>query len=834
MADTFNHDNQSILDVEITNEMRTSYIDYAMSVIVARALPDVRDGLKPVHRRILYTMYEDGLTPDKPYRKSATTVGDVLGRYHPHGDTSAYDALVRLAQTFSLRYPLVDGHGNFGSIDGDPPAAYRYTEARLSRIATEMLTDIEKETVNFSPNFDNQRKEPDVLPARFPCLLVNGSQGIAVGMATNIPPHNLRETIDACIELLENENADLDDLMKHIQGPDFPTGGTIVGRSGIRAAYSTGRGRIHVRAKAAIEEMSAGHFRIVVTELPYMVNKARLVESIADLYREKRLEGISALRDESGRNGMKIVIELKRDANPQVVLNQLYSMTQMQSTFGIIMIALVDGQPRVLSLHDMLSEYILHRKDVVRRRTIYELRKAREREHILEGLHIAVNNIDEVIRIIRSAYDDAQQRLMDRFSLSEIQARAILEMQLRRLQGLEIEKIEEELNAIRLKIADYEDILAHDSRVVAIVRDELLDVRNRYGDDRRTEIEQVENEIDIEDLIDEQDCVYTLTNLGYIKRQTPDTYRSQRRGGRGVSAMTTREEDYAETLFIASTHDYILFFTSAGRLYRKKGYTVPESGRTAKGMNIVNLLPLEAGEKVTAMLAARDFGDDKYVVMVARSGEVKRIRLSAFTNVRQSGLRALSLEEGDELISVLLTDGSDAIIMATRQGMAICFEENDVRPTGRTAGGVRGIRLEEGDYVIGAAKAVPGAALLSVTDNGFGKRTAIEEFMRGSDEDKTPQHRGGKGLTAYRITEKTGPVAAVKVVGDGDDILLIADDGTMLRTAAADISLYSRSTQGVRVMRVQEGSRVISLARLEGNDGDDTDEISGEGGDATI
>ena len=681
-----------------------------------------------------------------------------------------------------------------------------------------MLTDIEKETVDFSPNFDNQRKEPDVLPARFPCLLVNGSQGIAVGMATNIPPHNLRETVDACIELIDNENADLDDIMQHIQGPDFPTGGTIVGRSGIRAAYSTGRGRIHVRAKAAIEEMHAGHFRIVVTELPYMVNKARLVESIADLYRDKRLEGISALRDESGRNGLKIVIELKRDANPQVVLNQLYSMTQMQSTFGIIMLALVDGQPRILSLHDMLNEYILHRKNVIRRRTAYELRKAREREHILEGLHIAVTNIDEVIRIIRSSYDDAQQRLMDRFSLSETQARAILEMQLRRLQGLEIEKIEAELNDIRVKIADYEDILAHDSRVVEIVKKELIEVRDKYGDDRRTEIEQLENEIDIEDLIDEQDCVYTLTNMGYIKRQTPDTYRSQRRGGRGVSAMTTREEDYAETLFVASTHDYILFFTSAGRLYRKKGYTVPESGRTAKGMNIVNLLPLEPGEKVTTMLATRQFDDDKYVVMVARSGDVKRIRLSAFKNVRQSGLRALSLEEGDELISVLLTDGSDAIIMATRQGMANRYTYSDVRPTGRTAGGVRGIRLEDGDYVIGAAKAHHGASLLSVTDNGFGKRTAIEEFMRGADEEKTPQHRGGKGLTAYKVTDKTGLVAAVKVVKDSDDILLIADDGTMLRTAAGDVSLYSRNTQGVRVMRVQDGSRVISVARLEGDE----------------
>ena len=813
--DTFNHDNQTILPVELVTEMRKSYIDYAMSVIVARALPDVRDGLKPVHRRILYTMYEDGLTPDKPHRKSATTVGDVIGRYHPHGDQSAYDALVRLAQPFSLRYMMVDGHGNFGSVDGDPPAAYRYTEARLSKLAMEMLTDIDKNTVDFSPNFDNQRKEPDVLPSRFPSLLVNGSSGIAVGMATNIPPHNLGETIDAICTVLDNDNADLDDLMEHMQGPDFPTRGKIIGRVGIRAAYATGRGRVKVRAKAEIEEMAGNRFRIVVTEIPYQVNKSRLVESIANLYKEKKLEGISALRDESGRNGMKIVIELKREANPQVILNQLYTMTQMQTTFGIIMLALVNGQPKILTLREMLDEYIAHQKNVICRRTEFELKKAQERAHILEGLHIAVNNIDEVIHIIRTSYDNARERLMERFELSEAQAQAILEMQLRRLQGLEIEKIEKELEELRIKIADFIHILANDYRVVAIFKEELLAIRAKFADVRRTEIEMLDDEIDIEDLIDEEDCVYTLTNLGYIKRQSPDAYRAQRRGGRGVSAMTTREEDFAETLFIASTHDYICFFTNQGRLYRKKGYSVPESGRSAKGMNIVNLLPLEPDEKVTAMIPVREMSKDEYLVMITRSGTVKRIRLSELSTIRKGGIRALTIDENDELIGVRKTDGSAAIILVTRDGMAICFDETDVRPMGRTAAGVRGIRLAAGDYVVGAARAREGGSLLTVTDNGYGKRTPIEEYMRGADGEKTLQKRGGKGLTGYRLTDKTGKVAAIKVVSDDDDVLMISDDGTVIRTSAADINTYGRTTQGVRVMRVLDGSRVISLARLE-------------------
>jgi DNA gyrase subunit A len=816
-------EDQTILPVELVSEMKKSYIDYAMSVIVARALPDVRDGLKPVHRRILYTMYEDNLTPDRMFRKSATTVGDVLGRYHPHGDSSVYDALVRLAQDFSMRYPLVDGHGNFGSVDGDPAAAYRYTEARMSKIAVEMLTDIEKETVEFQANFDNQRKEPDVLPARYPNLLVNGSQGIAVGMATNIPPHNLRETIDAVIEVMDNEDATLDDLMEHIQGPDFPTRGIIIGRAGIRAAYATGRGRVKVRARAEIQEMNGNRFRIVVNELPYMVNKSRLIEAIADLYKDKRLEGISALRDESGRDGMKIVIELKREANPQVVLNQLYSMTQMQTTFGIIMLALSHGEPKVMTLREMLDEYIAHQKDVITRRTIYDLKKAQERAHILQGLHIAVNNIDEVIRIIRTSYNDAKQRLMDRFELSDVQAQAILEMQLRRLQGLEIEKIENELREIELKIADYKDILANEYRVVNIIREELLVIRAKYGDDRRTEVELIDDEIDIEDLIEEEDCVYTLTHFGYIKRLTTDTYRAQRRGGRGVSAMTTREEDFAETLFVASTHDQILFFTNQGRLYRKKGYNVPETGRTSKGMNIVNLLPLEAEEKVTAMIPVREYSDEEYLVMITRSGTVKRIKLSALDTIRKGGIRALTLEEGDELISVRKTDGNASIIIATRKGKAICFAEEDIRSTGRMAAGVRGIRLDREDYVVGGARAREGGTLLTITENGYGKRTAIEEYMRGAEEDKSPQRRGGKGLTNYRLTDKTGNVAAIKVVDEDDDVMIISDDGTVIRMAAADINVYSRATQGVRVMRVQGNARVISVARLDHEEPEEAD-----------
>jgi len=812
---------QTIVPVELVREMKKSYIDYAMSVIVARALPDVRDGLKPVHRRILYTMYEDGLTPDKAFRKSATTVGDVLGRYHPHGDASVYDALVRLAQDFSLRYTLVEGHGNFGSVDGDPPAAYRYTEARMSKIAVDMLTDIEKDTVDFTPNFDNQRKEPEVLPSRFPNLLVNGSQGIAVGMATNIPPHNLRETINAVICVLDNPEADLDDLMEHIQGPDFPTRGIITGRAGIRAAYATGRGRVKVKARAEIQEMGGNRFRIVVTELPYMVNKSRLIEQIADLHKDKRIEGISALRDESGRDGMKIVIELKREANAQVVLNRLFAMTQMQTTFGIILLALVNGQPKILKLREMLDEYIEHQKNVIVRRTRFELRKAEERAHILEGLHIAVSNIDEVIRIIRASYNDAKQRLMERFDLSDEQGQAIIDMRLGRLQGLEIEKIENELNDLHIKIADLKDILTKDYRVISILKEELLAISAKFGDERRTEIELIDDELDIEDLIDETDCVYTLTHLGYIKRQSTDTYRAQRRGGRGISAMTTREEDFAETIFIASTHDRILFFTNQGRLYNKKGYMVPEAGRTAKGMNIVNLLPLEPEEKVTTMIPVREFTDNEYLIMVTRRGTVKRIQLSALDTIRKGGIRALTLEEGDELISVRKTDGDQSIIIASRNGMAICFDENDIRPMGRSAGGVRGIKLDDGDYVIGAARARKGGTLLTITENGYGKRTHIEEYLRGNEEDKQPQRRGGKGLVNYRITEKTGPVAAVKVVDDDDDVIIISDDGTLIRMAAKDINIYSRATQGVRVMRVPEGSRVISAARLEREEADD-------------
>ncbi|NLM61894.1 MAG: DNA gyrase subunit A [Clostridiales bacterium] len=806
---------QSIVPVEIVREMKRSYIDYAMSVIVARALPDVRDGLKPVHRRILYTMYEDGLTPDKPFRKSATTVGDVLGRYHPHGDASVYDALVRLAQDFSLRYPLVEGHGNFGSIDGDPPAAYRYTEARMSRIALEMLGDIDKETVDFQPNFDNQRKEPEVLPSRFPNLLVNGSQGIAVGMATNIPPHNLKETIDAIVCILDNPEADLDDLMEHIKGPDFPTYGIISGRAGIRAAYATGRGRIKVKARSEIQEMSGNRFRIVVTELPYMVNKSRLIESIANLHKDKKIEGISALRDESGRHGMKIVIELKREANPQVVLNRLYAMTQMQTTFGIINLALVNGVPKVLSLREMLDEYISHQKVVIVRRTQYDLKKAEERAHILEGLHIAVENIDEVIRIIRSSYDDAKQRLMERFDLSDAQGQAIIDMRLGRLQGLEIEKIENELRELRLKIEDYKDILANESRVIAILKEELLQISKKFGDERRTEIEQVEDELDIEDLIDKTDCVYTLTHLGYIKRQDCDVYRTQRRGGRGISAMTTREEDFAETIFVASSHDMILFFTNQGRIYNKKGYMIPESGRTAKGMNIVNLLPLEPEEKVTAMIPVQEFTDEEYLVMTTKKGTVKRTKLSDFDTVRKGGIRALTLEEGDELISVRRTDGNQKIIIATRNGMAICFDENDIRPMGRSAIGVRGIRLEGDDYVIGAVQTITGGTLLTITENGYGKRTPVDEYLRGGEDERQPQRRGGKGLLNYRITEKTGFVAAVLMVTEEDDIIVISDDGTLIRMPSTDINIYSRATQGVIVMRVNEGSRVIGAARLD-------------------
>ncbi len=806
--------NQTIVDIELEKEMSKSFTDYAMSVIVSRALPDVRDGLKPVHRRILYTMYEDGLGSDKPYRKSATTVGAVLGSYHPHGDSSVYDALVRLAQDFSLRYPLIDGHGNFGSIDGHPAAAYRYTEARLAKLSNEMLRDIEKDTINFTPNFDERKKEPVVLPSRFPNLLVNGSSGIAVGMTTNIPPHNLREIIDATICVIKNPEAELDDMMEYVKGPDFPTGGIIMGKVGIRAAYATGRGRLKVRARTEIEEFGQGRNRIIVTEIPYQVNKKRLIESIAEQVKEKRLDGISALRDESDRDGMRVVIELKRDANAQVVLNRLFASTQLQTTFAIILLALVNNQsqPRVLSLKEIFEEYIAFQLEVITRRTEYDLKKARERAHILEGLRIAVDNIDEVIAIIRASYNDARERLMERFSLSEIQAQAILEMQLRRLQGLEREKIEKEYQELMEKITTLLEILESEEKRKAILIEELTEIRSKYGDERKTEIGIVEDEIDIEDLIDEEDCVYTLTNAGYIKRMPANTYRAQKRGGRGITAMTTREEDFVETVFTASTHDYIMFFTNYGRVYRKKGYLVPEAGRTAKGTNIINILPIESDEKVTAMIHVREFPKDKYLVMVTKNGTVKRLRFIELKNIRNTGIRALKLEEGDELISVRETDGKKNILIATKDGMAICFAETDVRPMGRTAAGVRGIRLRPGDWCVGAARSRAGGSLLTVTENGYGKRTLLEEYFRGGEE---PQKRGGTGLKNYQITKKTGKVAAIKIVDEEDDILMISDDGIIIRMAASDINIYSRATQGVRLMRVPEGVHVISLARTE-------------------
>ncbi len=817
---------QKIVVTQLEEEMQKSYIDYAMSVIISRALPDVRDGLKPVHRRILYSMYEDNLMSDKPYRKSATAVGNVLGRYHPHGDASVYDALVRLAQDFSMRYMLVDGHGNFGSIDGDPPAAYRYTEARMSKISNELLRDIEKETVDWDANFDETRKEPRVVPSRFPNLLVNGSSGIAVGMTTNIPPHNLNEVIDATICVLENEEAELDDIMEHIKGPDFPTRGTIMGRAGIRAAYATGRGRIHVRARSEMEEFSQGRTRIIVTELPYQVNKARLIESIAEHVKNKKIEGISALRDETDRDGMRIVIELKRDANPQVVLNRLYASTQMQTTFAIVLLALVDNQsqPKVLTLRQMIDEYITFQQEVIRRRTEYDLKKARERAHLLEGLRIACDNIDEVIHIIRTSYSEARERLMERFDLSEIQAQAILDMQLKRLQGLEREKIENEYNELQERIAYYLRLLSDAELLKSVLIEELTEIKDKFGDERRTEIAVVEDEIDIEDLIDEEECVYTLTNGGYIKRMPANTYRAQRRGGRGIMAMTTREEDYVETVFTASTHDYILFFTNYGRAFRKKGYLIPESGRQAKGTNIINIIPIETDEKVTAMIRFREFDEEVYLVMITRSGTVKRLRMTELKNIRNVGIRAITLAKDDELISVRETDGSHKILIATHDGMAICFCETDLRPMGRSAMGVRGIRLRKGDYCIGAARTREGGSVLTVTENGYGKRTPIDEYLRGvvcETGEKEAQSRGGIGLKNYNITEKTGKVAAVKIVDDNDDILIISDDGTIIRMAAADISTYSRATQGVKLMRIGDEARVISVARTEKEDEED-------------
>ena len=821
---------QVIVESELVKEMKDSYIDYAVSVIVGRALPDVRDGLKPVHRRILYSMYESGLTWDKPFKKSATCVGDVLGKYHPHGDASVYDALVRLAQDFSMRYRLIDGHGNFGSVDGDPPAAYRYTEARMAKMAGDMLADIEKDTVDWSPNFDESRKEPKVLPARFPNLLVNGSSGIAVGMATNIPPHNLREVIDAAVCVLENPEADLADLMQYIKGPDFPTKGIIMGRAGIRAAYATGRGRVTIRARTEFEEYGRNHdrTRIIVTELPYQVNKRMLIAAIAEQVKEKRLEGISDLRDESDRNGMRIVIELKHDANPQVVLNHLLTQTQLQTTFAINMLALVDNQrqPRVLSLRNILDEYLTFQEEVITRRTLFDKRKAEERAHLLEGLLIAQDNIDEVIRIIRSSYDNARENLMNRFDLDDVQAQAICDMRLIALQGLNREKLQNEYNELEKKIAWFQELLSNRELLLGQMKKELLEIRDKYGDDRLTEIQDVADEIDIEDLIEEETCVFTLTAAGYIKRMPVSTYRAQKRGGKGISAQSLREEDYVDTLFTASSHDNILFFTSSGRVYKKKGYQIPEASRTAKGTHLNNIFQFEPGEKVTTMIHGRDYDENGYLFMVTKNGTVKRTEKSAFRNIRAVGLRVLTLDEGDELITVLETDGQENILIATHDGQAICFRESDVRPMGRTAMGVRGIKLRAGDYVIGGVLAKLGTMLLAITENGYGKRTPIEEYIRSGGE---PQHRGGFGLRGYQITEKTGKAAGVKVVREDDDILIISDDGTIIRMAAADVNVYSRTAQGVRVMRVSEGTKVISLARVpQEEDKNQTEEATEE------
>ena len=811
---------QKIVTSELVHEMTSSYIEYAMSVIVGRALPDVRDGLKPVHRRILYAMYEDGLTNDKPFKKSATCVGDVLGRYHPHGDASVYDALVRLAQDFSMRYMLVDGHGNFGSVDGDPPAAYRYTEARLSKIANEMLRDIDKDTVDWDPNFDETRREPRVLPCRFPNLLVNGSSGIAVGMATNIPPHNLTEVINACVCVLENPDATLSDLMQHVTGPDFPTRGIIVGRSGIRAAYATGRGRIVVRARTETETWGHDRIRIIVTELPYQVNKRQLIQNISEQVRDKKLDGISGLRDESDRNGMRIVIELKKDANTQVVLNRLFAQTQMQTTFAVNMLALVDNQsqPKILSLRHILDEYLTFQEEIIVRRTKFDLKKALERAHLLEGLLIAEENIDEVIRIIRESYDDAKENLMQRFSLSDVQAQAILDMRLKALQGLEREKLQNEYDELEKRIAYFRELLADPEKVKAVLRDELIAIRDKYGDERKTEIQDIEDDIDIEDLIEEEQCVFTLSHGGNIKRVPVDEYTAQKRGGKGVRAATLRDEDYVDTVFTASTHDYILFFTNRGRCYRKKGYLIPEAGRTARGVNIVNFIQVEKDEKVNAMLHVREMDDDSFLVFATRSGTVKRMPLSALRNIRTSGIRALTLDEGDELINVMRTDGSQNILMATHNGQAICFAETDVRPMSREAVGVRGIRLKDGDWVVGAEIAQPDAGVLSITENGYGKRTPAADYIRGGEE---PQHRGGSGMKNYNITDKTGPVAAVKVVYDTDDVLVVSDDGVIIRMEAAGISELGRATQGVRIMRLSEGARVISVALTDRAESED-------------
>ena len=802
--------NQKIEISPLVPEMEQSYIEYAMSVIVGRALPDVRDGLKPVHRRILYAMYEDNLTSDKPFKKSATCVGDVLGRYHPHGDQSVYDALVRLAQDFSMRYMLVDGHGNFGSVDGDPPAAYRYTEARLSKLSDEMLRDIEKDTVDWDPNFDETRKEPKVLPSRFPNLLVNGSSGIAVGMATNIPPHNLTEVIDAVICVLDDPECTLPDLMEHIHGPDFPTRGIIMGRSGIRAAYATGRGRITVRARHEFEEFGKDRTRIIITEIPYQVNKRMLIKNMADQVEDKRLEGISDIRDETDRNGMRIVIELKRDANPQVVLNRLFAQTQLQTTFAINMLALVEVngklQPKILSLRHILDEYIAYQEQIIVRRTRFDLKKAQERAHLLEGLLVAQDNIDEVIHIIRTSYDDARQRLCQRFDLDEIQAQAILDMRLKALQGLDREKLEKEYQELEERIAYFNQLLSSEEMLRGVLKEELTAIRDKYGDQRYTEIQDVEDEIDIEDLIEEEQCVFTLTQAGYIKRTPVSEYAAQSKGGMGKKGITTREEDTVVDVFTASTHDYLLFFTDTGKVYRKKGYQIPESGKTAKGTNLVNILQVEPGERVQTMLHFREAGEEElYLFMVTRQGTVKRLAVSALKNIRASGIRALTLDEGDELVCVLETDGAQKVLVATHDGMAVCFDEQDVRPMGRTAVGVRGIRLREGDDVVGAGRAAEGRTVLSITENGYGKRTPVEEYRI--------TNRGGLGIKNYMVTEKTGPVVGIKVVDGSEDLLLVTQAGILIRTHVDTIRTAGRATQGVIVMRFkEEGDRVISLA----------------------
>lgn len=816
---------QRIVEIDLQKEMQDAYLEYAMSVIVGRALPDVRDGLKPVHRRILYAMYEDNLTSDKPFKKSATCVGDVLGRYHPHGDASVYDALVRLAQDFSMRYMLVDGHGNFGSVDGDPAAAYRYTEARLSKIANEMLRDIDKDTVDWDPNFDESRKEPRVLPSRFPNLLVNGTTGIAVGMTTNIPPHNLTEVINGTICVLDNPEAGLNDLMEHIKGPDFPTKGIIMGKSGIRAAYGTGRGKVVVRAKTELEEFGAGRTRIIVTELPYQVNKARLVTNIAEQVHDKRLEGISGLRDESDREGMRIVIELKRDANPQVVLNRLFAQTAMQSNFSVIMLALVRNQkqPKVLTLREILDEYIAYQMEVLTRRTIFDKRKAEERAHLLKGLLIAQDNIDEVIHIIRTSYDNAKERLMERFGLDEVQAQAILDMQLKRLQGLEHDKLQAEFDELMKKIAYYNELLSDTEKMKGVLRDELIQLRDKFGDERKTAIELVEDEIDIEDLIEEEECVFTLSHQGYLKRTPISAYRSQKRGGRGVNDMNVREEDYVDSLFTCSTHDNILFFTDKGRVYVKKGYQIPEAGRTAKGINIVNFIAISQDEKVKAMIHSREFSDNEYLIFATKNGTVKRLASMELKNIRNSGLKAITLDEGNQIIAVRRTSGDEQVLIVTKKGMAICFDEQDVRPMGRSAAGVRGINLRDEDEVVGCEIVGHGETLLTVTENGYGKRTDVSEY--------NVQGRGGYGMKNYNLNEKTGDVAACAIVYENDDVLIISDDGTIIRTTAAGINVYRRAAQGVRIMRMGDNAKVIALAKsrseeaeevmLEGDESED-------------